>query len=92
MRSGQQELVKIPGDYPVGMVVGKHGSNLKDLTARSGALFQVIGQNVLLDGTAGNIAQAKRLLRGQFSSFQASESARGHGLRFQVRTSGLERE
>lgn len=61
----------------MGAVIGKNGSQLKDLGSRTQAYFKVIvdennDQVVAIHGTASEVAEGERLLQQLFRSLQTT--------------------
>ena len=70
----QRQTVAVPPGMDLGQVIGKAGSNLKHLQARSGTRMFVdnSSESVIVQGRAKDVSTAVEMLAKQFESWRSS--------------------
>eukprot|EP00744_Colponema_vietnamica_P017969 GILI01025320.1.p1 GENE.GILI01025320.1~~GILI01025320.1.p1 ORF type:complete len:158 (-),score=24.11 GILI01025320.1:179-604(-) len=77
--SQNRTRVPIPPGFPVGKLIGKGGSNIKQLQEQTGC--RIFVQDTYVDVSGSNSQRAVELLRAQLSSSDSSFDAYPHPLR-----------
>lgn len=72
-----QFTLEIPAGFPPGKIIGKGGSTIKEMSARSGARLSVEDNQVVISGTASAVAEGEAMLQALFESKPGSKQADG---------------